>query len=138
MKLIDFSFETIFLRADGKEFDLHNNFDFIGFFYNVEKREIVFTWRRGRGEWIPKDSPNEIIIEFKWVIHFSAIPRDTELPFTEDDCLAGTLFIDSNFRTDEDRFSNTLDNPDSHIVFQFMSGLMLRVHAEKVYVKLKY
>ncbi len=68
--------------------DLHNDFEFTGFEYSVERREVLLSWRRRADEWVPAGSPASVRVAFSEVSEFRFLPRDAELPFTEDDCLS--------------------------------------------------
>jgi len=68
--------------------DLHNNFDFQGLHYSVEERTLLLNWRRSQGEGVASGSPASVSIEFREVTEFRFQPRDSELPFTEDDCVS--------------------------------------------------
>jgi hypothetical protein len=43
------------LTYEGRHIDLHNNFDFIGFDYNVAEREVRLNWKKSSGEWVDKN-----------------------------------------------------------------------------------
>src|SRR5690606_29363353 len=70
------------------ELDLHNNYDFLGLDYSVEEKTLALRWRRGTGAWVPEKSPYSLILTFRGVSEFRFMPRDAELPFTEDDCVS--------------------------------------------------
>ena len=89
--------DGIYLVQPPHELDLHNNFDFTGFNYSIEKRTLVLDWKRSSGDWITQDTPEFLTIEFNEVSEFRFLPRDSEKPFTEDDCLS-----DFGYWTDED------------------------------------
>jgi hypothetical protein len=70
-----------------------------------------------------------LVVEFRGVTHFSATPRDSELPFSEDTCLSSVGGVEPSDPT----LSVYSDVPAGwHHVFAFMSGFVLRIGAESV------
>jgi len=128
----DFSFKDgIYLVKDQNEFDLHNNFDFQEVVYSVSQRRVTLGWSRSKGEWVSAHAPTFIRIEFSEVTEYRFFPRDSELPFTEDDCLSVAGYwtdgdwCDGVFMTDETPEKNWLT------AFGFMSGAIIAVQAER-------
>ena len=123
----------IYLVQESYELDLHNNFDFKGLDYSVEERKLVLSWQRSKGDWVSSDIPEALTIEFKQVSEFRFMPRDSETPFTEDDCInsigywvdedwaEGVIMVEPN-QTAEPNWLTAID---------FMSGAVLAVQAEK-------
>ena len=123
--------DGIYLVQGSYELDLHNNFDFKGFDYSVEKRELVLSWQRSQGDWVSTDTPQALTIEFREVSEFRFMPRDSEVPFTEDDCInsfgywadedwaEGVIMVEPN-QTAEPQWLTAID---------FMSGAVLAVQA---------
>jgi hypothetical protein len=129
--------DGIYLVQERLELDLHNNFDFKGLHYAVEERRLVLTWQRSKGDWVGSDAPSALIIEFKEVSEFRFMPRDPEIPFTEDDCVssfgywvdedwaAGVIVVEGNQKTE----------PQWLTAIDFMSGAVLAVQAESASAK---
>ena len=80
--------DGIYLSQPPHELDLHNNFDFLSIDYAVERRTLLLRWRRSRGDWVASGTPASVAVEFREVSEFRFLPRDAELPFTEDDCVS--------------------------------------------------
>src|SRR5215203_4600010 len=78
MRLEAFKFREHLLVTGGDAFDLHNDFDFVGFDYAVDARRLLLQWHGSR----------EIMITFERLSYLSIEPRDPDVPFTEDDCLS--------------------------------------------------
>lgn len=84
----DFTIDNIYLVQGGQSLDLHNNYDFTGVAYSVEARRVTLQWRKVEGDSIGDSLPAEVELVFEGVSHFQVMPRDPEMPFTEDDCLS--------------------------------------------------
>ncbi|MCK9202325.1 MAG: hypothetical protein M0P42_14430 [Gallionella sp.] len=139
MRLIDFSLSNIELEVGDSCFDLHNNFDFEGFSYGVANRSLAMKWKRGIGDWVPLGSPLEIEVKIEGVIHFSVTPRNPELPFSEDDCLNCVSFVEPDQPIDDCFITAVAPIPtELHYIFQFMSGLNIRVQAEEARCLVKW
>lgn len=136
MKLRGFQLANVDLEVGEEVYDLHNNFDSRGFNYEIDNRELTLRWVCGTGDWVPKDSPSEIIISVRGVSYLAASPRDPDLPYSEDDCLDCVLFVEPTQATDECFITAAPVTPELHYVFQFMSGFMLRVQADEALCKI--
>jgi len=122
MKLTNFHIDndSIALNYNDKYLDLHNNFEFRSFNYDVTSRQLELIWTRSQEDW-----SNEIICAFKLVlrdINFLKIrERDSSLPATEDSCLSLIGFLSNDLRDDFDSFAevkNATDSDDLNIAFQ--------------------
>jgi hypothetical protein len=129
---MDFTVDNgIYLVQSLHELDLHNDFDFQRLEYSVTLRRLVLEWIRGTGDWIRAGTPASVRIEFRDVSEFRFTPRDAEMPFTEDDCVAsigywtdeawctGAMILDSNADPE----------PGWLLAFEFQSGAMVAVAA---------
>ena len=79
--------DGIYLKNNSSELALHNDYDFTGLSQSIEKCSLILNWRRSKGDWVSHDIPESLFIEFFEVNEFRLMPRDAEIPFTEDDCL---------------------------------------------------
>jgi hypothetical protein len=128
---------SIYLQQDGRDFDLHNDYDFVGFSYSVAERVVELSWLRSPGDWVRRELPARLVLSCRAITHLSATERDSEMPFTEDDCLSelGFALADGSF---EHTFvaSSAAEAFDTswHWVFSFMSGFTLRVAGETAYL----
>jgi hypothetical protein len=131
MNLKRFTLREIFLEVEGERLDLHNCFDFLGFTYEVSSRELSLRWRPN--QYAPPDERRHIRIYFQGVSHVSVEPRDTGVPFTEDDCLSFVGYASPDSPVGE---AIMLDQPtpDMHLVFCFMSQMRLRVYADHAHL----
>ena len=129
--------DGIYLVQESYELDLHNNFDFKTLDYSVELRKLVLSWERSNGDWVSSDTPSALTIEFQKVSEFRFMPRDSETPFTEDDCLnsfgywvdeewaEGVIMVEPNQKAE----------PQWLTAIDFMSGAVLAVQAESANAK---
>jgi hypothetical protein len=132
----DFEIKTgIYLVQPPHELDLHNNFDFQDLRYSVAERDLLLQWRRSQREGIPSTLPASVTIQFRGVTEFRFQPRDSALPFTEDDCLS--IF---GYWTDEDWADGVImcdpsQTPDARwlTAIEFMSGAIIAVQASSAH-----
>ncbi len=128
MKLDGFKLHSIYLDTDSESFDLHNCFDFIGLDYDVSAQTLRLRWTPSA--YAPPGERRCITVTFQQVTHFSAEPRDPEIPFTEDDCLESICFAQPDSPTGSCFDTESAPTPDLHYVFSFMSRFSFRVHAD--------
>jgi hypothetical protein len=129
--------DGISLVQSPHELDLHNNYDFQDLHYSVEERVLRLHWRRSTGDSVVSPSlPRAAAIEFRNVTEFRFLPRDPELPFTEDDCLSRV-----GYWTDEGWVFGVIPpyKPDPRCLtaFKFMSGAVIAVQAESAHEKIE-
>ncbi len=129
--------DGIYLVQEGPELDLHNNFDFTGLDYSVKNRKLVLRWQRSKGDWVSEDTPTALTVEFIEVSEFRFMPRDSEMPFTEDDCInsigywvdedwaEGVIMVEPNQKAE----------PQWLTAIDFMSGAVLAVQAKSASAK---
>ena len=122
----------IYLAQGPHELDLHNDFDFLELYYSVAQRILALRWRRSVREGVSAGLPAFVAIEFRGVTEFRFQPRDSDVPFTEDDCLS-----EFGYWTDEDwadgvMVCDSANDPDPLwlTAIAFMSGAVILVQAE--------
>ena len=130
--------QGIYLVQTPHELDLHNNFDFLGFDYSVEHRTLLLRWRRSGGERVASGTPTAVTIEFREVSEFRFQPRDSAMPFTEDDCVSSF-----GYWTDEDWADGVIvveasQQPDPKWLTEvdFMSGAVIEVQAASAHARI--
>lgn len=128
----------IYLVQAGHELDLHNNFDFKELHYSIEERKLVLNWERSRGDWVSHEMPQYLSMEFTGVSEFRFLPRDSEVPHTEDDCVNSI-----GYWVDEDWADglilvepNQKAEPHWLMAIDFMSGAVIAVQAESATAKI--
>jgi hypothetical protein len=129
----------IYLVQQPHQRDLHNDFDFQGLHYSIEDRTLLLQWRRSRGEWVASGAPTSLCIEFREVNEFRFQPRDSELPFTEDDCVSAF-----GYWTDEDWADGVIPadptlTPEASwlTAIDFMSGAVIAVQAASAHARIE-
>lgn len=132
MQLIGFSIseDFIHLECGAHRFDLHNDFDFQGLSYSLAHRKLDLHWCRSTGSWVKLSNPSELSLSFAGVHLFKVQERDSEMPFTEDDCLDSMGFIwEDQVDTMRAFTSNRTSEGCSHFIATFNSGFSIKVGA---------
>lgn len=130
--------DGIHLVQSSHELDLHNDFIFQNLDYSVAERKLVLNWVCSKGQWVSEGTPNSVTIEFNEVGEFRFMPRDSELPFTEDDCISSF-----GYWVDEDWVEgiitlapNQKAEPHWLTAIEFMSGAVIAIQAESANAKI--
>lgn len=131
--------DGIYLVQSTYELDLHNCFDFISLSYSVKDRTLELNWKRTVGARVAAGTPTSLIIEFSDVSEFRFLPRNAELPFTEDDCVDTFGFWSNEDWADgvflvglgQDRDPNWLTG------IEFRSGAIIIVQATSAHAQIK-
>lgn len=131
--------EGIYLVKTPYELDLHNCFDFKELHYSVKDQALSLNWQRSEGEWVAPDTPKSVNLEFREVTEFRFLPRDVELPFTEDNCVNTFGYL-----TDEDLEGGVFlitrgQNPEPNwlTAIEFMSGAVIAVQAASAHAQVE-
>ena len=133
MELINFSIakDNIALETGVEYFDLHNNFSFQNLSYNPMGRTLDLTWCRRSENWVKPTDPKQIALLLQGVQLFKASQRDSEIPYTEDDCIDFIGFVWNDSIEEMDGYaSNEPAENCTHLIVGFMSGFSLKVSAE--------
>lgn len=118
----------------GKHIDLHNNFDFLGFEYDVTKMIAILRWEKSTEEWANKETIKRLSIIHKNVSYLSITPRDAEMPTTEDSCLKDITYLPIEFRTHKEEFilPTKLPEPNNDIVYRFHSEQFITINCHEI------
>ena len=130
--------DEIYLAFDGLKLDLHNTYSFTGLEHSIEHRTLKLNWWLGpidpeatEAKWIKDTWPKKIQIEFTGVSVFESRPRDPEIPFSEDECLQTAGYRSGPEWCNEVLRPNEAPDPDWQIAFEFRSGALIAVQAER-------
>ena len=128
MRATNFSWrDAIRIRLGGEEFDLHNDFRFRQFTYDPAQQRLCLEWQPAHDDSKAQDQPTKVIFRLQGVTHFSFLPRDSELPFTEDDCLASFGYDNDEDWPEGQFWVDEQPADDWRWSFIFQSGAELRV-----------
>jgi len=124
--------DGIYIKIDTKEYDLHNDYDFKVVNYSIEERILTLAWKRSSGEWVSHDLPASLTVTFSEVSEFRFMPRDKELPFTEDDCLNSFgYWVDEEWAQGVMILSDGQEPEASWLTaLDFMSGAIITVQSK--------
>ena len=124
--------DAIYLVQPPHELDLHNDFDFIGLEYSVDNRILSLHWRRFARGRVASESAASVSVEFREVSEFRFLPRDENIPFSEDDCLSTWGYWTDEDWADGVFIPDPTSAPDPRwlTAINFMSGATIVVQAE--------
>ncbi|QDO85226.1 hypothetical protein FM037_20765 [Shewanella psychropiezotolerans] len=125
--------DSIAIEFTGTFLDLHSNFDFVKLAYNIEERTVELDWKKCSGEWAKLEQYKKLKLVFKSVDIFRVNPRDSEKPFSEDDCLSYIGYLHPDDLNLMEGFLPSEQSEDNyHMVLGFESGLVLKIYSELV------
>ena len=111
--------------------DLHNDYDFCEMHYSVEQRRVSLQWLRSDRATVPENNAKSVSLIFEEVQEFRFLPRDNEIPFTEDNCVS-TIGYWLNQEWAEGVITLTegqSPEPEWPMAVEFMSGAIIIVSA---------
>ena len=136
MKTQNFSWsQGAYICANSQKLDLHNDYDFLGFTYDVEAQSVSLRWRRGLGDWVDGDQPEKIRLSVFDVHYFKFVPRDPKMPRTEDKCLASFGYDSDEDGVDGQFWTVGPADPGWRWSLEFQSGAELVVGGSRAIVE---
>jgi len=121
------------LSFEGRHIDLHNNFDFVGFDYNVVEREIKLNWEKSNGDWVGKNELSSLVLAHKAVTFLKVIDQDEKSNYDDDSCLGEITFFPSTAREINDSIvPQSKPNDGDDILYFFENGQRIRIHCEQI------
>lgn len=130
--------ENYGINFEGIHIDLHNNFDYSNFENNIEKREIKLYFRKSKGEWIPINEVESVILIHKNVNYLKIIEQDEHSKFEDDCSLSEISFFPSTEREMNDSIiPQPKPNIKDDILYFFENGQLIRIHCEEVLIEIK-
>jgi hypothetical protein len=121
------------LSFEGRHIDLHNNFDFVGFDYNVVEREIKLNWKKSSGDWVDKNELSSLVLAHKAVTFLKVIDQDEKSNYDDDSCLGEITFFPSTAReTNDSIVPQSKPNDGDDILYFFENGQRIRIHCEHI------
>jgi hypothetical protein len=126
------------LNFQGLHIDLHNNFDFVGFDYKVEQRELKLTWNKTNGEWVDIHELSQIILTHTGVDYLKIIEQDEKSILQDDNTLGEISFFPSTSREINDSIiPQEKPNEFDDIIYSFENGQVIRIHCDRVELSVK-
>jgi hypothetical protein len=126
--------ENVHLHYNGRVIDLHNNFDFISFNYDVKSRELKLTFMKSSGDWVEEEELSSVVIVHSNVFYY-ALGYDNEIyEFPEDDkSLAGITFIASSEREiNNELYSRVKPESGDDVLYIFETEHYIRIGCDNI------
>jgi hypothetical protein len=115
------------LRCDGQIFDLHNDFDFQTYAFDVGERSLVLTWSARD----PARTNAPLTVRFEEVSFITVCPRDPNAPIEDDACVSLIGFLPPDIDMKGSHVDEGAITAKDHMVFEFESDWSLRVFADR-------
>ena len=135
MKLLNFNVGDDFISVvkDDIYHDLHNDFDFTAYNYDVGSKEFKLVFKRGNEDWIQNKNIEGLTFKFIGVSFLKIKEGDsTEYP-DDESCLDGIGYNVEEMRSDMDSFlASSQFQDDYDIIFMFESGQAIKIHCKEV------
>jgi hypothetical protein len=126
------------IEIAGRHIDLHNNFVFVGFDYNVADREIKLHWKKSSGDWVDKNEFSSLVLTHKGVTFLKVIEQDEKSVYEDDCCLGEITFFPSTAREINDSIVPQPKPKDGDdILYFFENGQLIRIHCEQIELGIK-
>lgn len=121
------------IEISGRHIDLHNNFDFVGFDYNVADREIKLNWKKSSGDCVDKNEFSSLVLTHKGVTFLKVIEQDEKSTYEDDSCLGEITFFPSTEREINDSIvPQPKPNDGDDILYFFENGQQIRIQCKEI------
>ncbi|GAA4325453.1 hypothetical protein [Flaviaesturariibacter amylovorans] len=116
------------IRFENRHIDLHNNFLFEGFNYDLAKAQVTLHWVKDTGDWISSDELAAIAITHFDVTFFKVQPMSETVPLIDSQTLSEVTFYPSDERNEDERFlDQSVPDVDDDIIYSFLGGQIIRI-----------
>ena len=116
------------LKASDLELDLHNDYDFLGFESDMERKTLTLNWQRTEGEWVRESLPLAIEVEIRNFVRMKFRPAADSSALTGSQTLS---FIGHLHPEEWDEMDGCLDDehpPSDHdFIVGFEDGAAVKV-----------
>ncbi len=136
---VDFEIEDNYaINYNGRHVDLHNNFDFVCYTYDIITRQLKLIWTKSLGNWISENELKGLELIHSNV-HYISITYNYTNEYPEDDkCLGEISYLPSSERDINDEFtSQAKPQEGDDILYVFESGYFIRVGCGKIEIIVK-
>jgi hypothetical protein len=121
------------IEIAGRYVDLHNNFDFVGFDYNVADKKIKLQWKKSNGDWVDKNEFSSLVLTHLGVTFLRVFDQDKKSTYEDDSCLGEITFFPSTEREINDSIvSQPKPNDKDDILYFFENGQLIRIQCEQI------
>jgi hypothetical protein len=132
--IVRFNFEIVdgYALKIGRRFiDLHNCFEFSGYRYEAQTRDLILNWYQSKGNWVDNDELKALSLIHKHV-DYVKIEKQNGI-IQDDECLEQLGYYPSADR-DYNEFVQMHTTPTSEddVIYRFQSGWFIRIKAEEI------
>ena len=121
------------LNYEGRDVDLHNNFDFLGFDYNVAEKQVILRWKNSSDHWVDRNEISNLFLIHKTVNYLMVIEQDENSTYADDSCLGEITFVPSTLRDLNDIIvPQSKPSEDDDILYLFKNGQRIRIHCKEL------
>ncbi|WP_222164920.1 hypothetical protein [Edaphocola aurantiacus] len=125
------------LSIEGKHLDLQNNFNFVGFEYNIRDRVVKLLWEKTIADWVNPNEYSDIVLIHKGVNFLRVIEQDDQSNYEDDSCLGEISFFPSALRAVNDSIiPQSKPNDGDDILYFFENGQLIRIHCTQIVLEI--
>lgn len=129
------------LTYQDKHFDLHNNFNLVENKHDEVQKVVELTFTKSTGDWVPKDSPNGLILLFKNVADVYYKDDDKDYPaeyIAQDEFTVNMVGFSYGDNEIMDGVTDIVSRPDlPALLFVMETGKAIKVIADSVELIIK-
>jgi hypothetical protein len=122
------------LICEGRHIDLHNNFDFIGYEYDVASGQIILKWTKSKGVRIKENEFRNLHLIHTHVTYLTISYDNKILEFPDDEkCLSDVSFFPSEDRQTNNRVVlQEIPKETDDIIYLFQTEHFIRIGCDKI------
>ena len=126
--------DSIALKFAGRYIDLHNNFDFIGYEYDISIRQIILKWTKSKGAWVIEGEFSTLGLIHKNVSFLTISYDNLQYKYPNDDkCLSFISFFPSSDRLTNSGFIDQFSPAENDdIIYSFETEHFIRIGCDKI------
>jgi hypothetical protein len=115
-------------------FDLHNNFDFVKFEYDINLQELILYFEKSKEDWAKNEQFDFLELSHKNVIFYKLIIVDKEASSDDRNTLSNITFISSDEEDIDVLVDITEPQETDDILYTFENNSFIRISCKEICV----
>lgn len=123
---------SILVKTDNESFDLHNNYDFLGY-RKLSNQMVILSWIKAKGDWVSSDSAELVEFIFCEVERFETSEK-LAIESKSSDTIEDIGYLESKDKDVSCLKREENANGNDQLIFRFDDDEWIRVFSKDVLV----
>ncbi len=126
--------DYIAVRNTKNYFDLHNNFDFIKFEYDIKQQELILYFEKSKEDWAKNEQFDFLILSHKNVNFYKLVIVDKETSSEDRNTLSNITFVPSEEKNTDVLVDIIEPQETDDILYTFENNSYIRISCKEIFL----